>query len=198
MQAEQSVKKESSDSVKAFKEKTSMTDEYVGVEMMADQMLGPVLGSGVESKVYEADSDTVIKISQSSKNLRGEYVVFADPQFSYVTPDAIDHHEAWKWIQVEKVNTIGEGNWQELFSRLPETRHILSQSSSDIARGFEQAVRKMPEWVDDLPEKERAFFKNIHDLHDALDVRAIDVNPGNIGIDSENNLVLFDIFLDNV
>lgn len=79
------------------------------------------IGSGDEADVYALNEDIVVKIS-NRENLRGEYVIFADPQYDLVTPEVYGHHPDWYWIAVEKVDPLPA-----------------SQPPSDFIDGFEEA-----------------------------------------------------------
>lgn len=63
------------------------------------------IGSGDEADVYALNEDIVVKVS-NRENLRGEYVIFADPQYDLVTPEVYGHDPDWHWIAVERVDSL--------------------------------------------------------------------------------------------
>jgi hypothetical protein len=164
------------------------------------------IGKGAESYVYEISDDTVVKVS-NPKNMRGEYVIFADPKFESVTPGVKGHHPKWYWIAVERVEEIT--SWKQVFENLPSFEEVFGGRESsvfDLAEAFQDVLleldgqlttRDIRDKWDQLSEDDRRWFQQIAELHKTLDVEIVDIGPGNLGVtrDWPPDLVLIDIHI---
>lgn len=182
-----------------FKEEAKWASYSYKLNNLAESMLGPPIGEGSEAKVYDAGSDKILKISSSAKNLRAEYVIFVDPQYQQVTPEAYDHGENWKWIVVEKVEPLGRDNWPELAKHLPHLKEKMEKRGKGFTYGGLWSVlldigKGNLSWLKDLPQDEKTFVLQVIDLHEKLGLQSQDIRPENIGIDKDGNLVLIDIY----
>lgn len=196
--------------LQTFKQKARRVEYFADLRGLAEDMFERI-GQGRESKVYEVDGETVIKLSDHPVNLRAEYVIFADPDFRDVTPDVYDHGEDWRWIAVEKVEPASLSQARDAFDDLIDlyneherphsNANILQDAIEYVAQSMDPDVvppYKQPEWYDEIPSDERQKVESILDLYKTLGLPVYDLKANNFGIDTDGNLVLVDIFVGRV
>jgi hypothetical protein len=180
-----------------FKEQTEATSDVPTIIDQAEKYLD-FIEQGAEAHVYEYGG-SVVKISEDTGNLRGEYIVFLDPDYEDITPDVYSHHPDWKWIEVERVEVLDD--WDPFYRRTPEFfEHADSNDRFytliDLDEGILPNLQRgnPPEWWNDIPSDEREFWNSIVDMHDSLGLTVHDILPQNFGYDRRGNLVMIDIY----
>jgi hypothetical protein len=161
-----------------------------------------LIGEGSEAKVYELNNRTVIKVADSEKT-RGEYVIFADPQYRDVTPNVRGHHPKWYWIAVERVDPLEHGDWDRIFDHLSsfydvyrdydELKHpaaIFDQVLLDLDG---QASFSIFDVWPQVREEEREWFHQVVEMYHDLGLNVRDVRPENLGVTDGGDLVIVDI-----
>lgn len=164
---------------------------YVEVVELAYEYFEEV-GAGQEAFVFSVGPQRVLKVSDDERNLRGEYVIFRDPKYQEVTPQAYDHGENWTWVTVEKVESLM--SWNEVWDYFPG----MVDEKVDLKAMFMRAPEHIqdgdpPEWLNYLPPEEKEFFYSVADLFDDLALKAQDIHPQNMGVDHKGRVVLLDI-----
>lgn len=197
----------SSENVQEFKDRAAEEDDFDGVKAVADELL-PSIDWGFESSVYWGSEDTVIKISKSAVNLRAEYVTFINPEFSHVTPEAYDHGEEWRWIEVEKVDEVFPTDlFDYLEDSLREWLNFKSHAESEWDVSIDIMIGSVaesvasgdpPHWFHRISRRERRFFQGVGKLHKKLGLKPDDLRIANLGFDRDDNLVIIDIYTDHV
>jgi hypothetical protein len=164
-----------------------------------------VIGDGAEAVVFDVGSDKVLKIYRwHTEAARGEYVIFADPQFKDVTPDVHAHGDDWGWIVVEKVDVLK--NWKKIERHFPELwekaldLQVHERQHTNIHSAFSALIKNFDLYESTIESKrEREWAQEVKRLHDVLGVEGrFDIKPANLGTDSRGNIVLIDLYLDEV
>jgi hypothetical protein len=169
------------------------------------------IGSGGESTVfdlakYSLGIEKVLKIFYKEEVARGEYVIFADPKYQDVTPRAFDHDEEWRWITVEKLQPLeGWRTFYEQFESLynhifkPEVGYVPSNPGYELSKIIEREEEWSDKEYEDLFSKEAIEWMNqIRNLHEDLGLEVKDLAPRNMGLDRRGNIVLLDIYIEQV
>lgn len=156
--------------------------------------LFPHLGTGSEATVFAIDDERVLKVSLSQKNIRGEYVIFADPQFDPVTPEVYGHGEDWHWMIVERFEPIR--SWREVKGYFPNLWTFLPKGDpQEVLNSFLREGGNPP-WFENLHEDIRQWVHQVRRLHDRLGNRIEDIRPSNLGVSRDRHFpVLIDIWM---
>jgi hypothetical protein len=166
------------------------------------------IGRGMEASVWELTNNAVLKIYEMEKVARGEYVIFIDPQYQLVTPEAYEHAEDWKWTVIERVEPLQRGDWSTVFDDLPNVERWMHMAKaderypSDKNTLFQDLINDFSELRDLFEDvkfnnKEVEWMRQVKQIHDDLGLRkgVSDLYPSNMGVDSDGHLVILDIYL---
>jgi hypothetical protein len=164
-----------------------------------------LLGRGSEGHVYQLNQETVLKIPDDKQNAKIEYDAFSDTNHREVTPQTYGHHPEWYWMAVEYVEPFRGGEWDAVFEYLPAYQDMCRRRNKDPALAFRKVLSAIQfgttpatRWAlgvwRGLPPREYRWFEGIVGVYDDLDLVVRDVIPENLGIDSDNRLVLIDIY----
>lgn len=183
------------------------------------------IGRGGEAFVYEINDDKVLKVSKYGENLRGEYVIFSDPQFHDITPDVYGHADDWMWMIVEQVNPLSPHSWERLYDHFPTLEYEITRMSeldesksshrasliNDLfeclgvkdERGSDRTLGSDRFLTEDeakdvwnkMRTREKDWFQKVADLHRALGMEVSDIRPENLGEDNDRRLVLLDVHI---
>jgi hypothetical protein len=162
-----------------------------------------LIGRGTEAEVYGLNAQTAVKKTHPV-NARGEYVIFADPQYEDITPEVRGHHPDWYWIAVERVEPFEPGAWERVFEYLPSFERVYGDTPSYfmLAETFQNALLEAndqltPEDIrsqwDRVDSDERRWMNKVVDIFNDLGMRIGDIRPSNLGVDQDGNLVVVDI-----
>jgi hypothetical protein len=168
-----------------------------------------LIGEGHESAVYAYDRETVIKISPSPHNLRGEYIIFSDPTYRDMTPEVYDHGPDWQWMAVERVQPLDEeSGWDRIFKEfLPGAARAFGFDRTDRVMALRKLLKDLQLKVnhthrqlkifENLPPDEREWIEGIIEMYNALGLPVADIDADNLGI-TRGHLVVIDINTMNV
>lgn len=159
----------------------------------------PEIGSGQEASVYRINPDWVLKIS-TPVNIRGEYIIFADPKYERVTPDVHHAHPDWIWMVVENVDLLGGPgkigrHFPSLKREADEEGKRVSEMMSDLLVARYNGYR--PFSYSGLSDEAKEWFDLIADMIQDLGLgedAALDIYWENLGFDQSGNLVVTDIY----
>ena len=162
----------------------------------------PILGMGDEATVFDFSSQSWVLKMSNPRNIGIEYEIFSDPTYSHITPEVREKDEKnGKWMVVERVTPLGSGNWELLMEHFPS----LTRDDDDMEwgrwwkwdntlRAFEEAYPSFPPESDIYADEDSGWIYSCVSLHKERGFSVYDVKPGNLGIDHDGKLVLFDVF----
>jgi hypothetical protein len=167
------------------------------------------IGDGIEANVYQVGQDRVLKVYDKPGSGRAEYVIFIDPQYQDVTPNAFDHAEDFTWIVVEKVDPITDDweDWSSIKPYLPDLYRVIMEDRDATFFERKRTINDIIKRSDDssfgefydISRKEQSWLRSIKKLYDDLGQKdRYDIKPDNLGEDSKGRLVLLDIFVYNL
>lgn len=195
------LRRKASDPIEEFEQRILIEADSFGDKQKIAKEMFDLIADGWESFVFAVDQDRILKLSQFRRNLRAEYVIFSDPQFKHITPDAYDHGMGFQWITVERVDVFER--WYELHKTFPELIDWLDglPFAGSTGRVLGEVMERVqendpPSSFFDLPDRDREWVRQVTEIFDVLGLVPGDMKPENLGIKDDGHVVLIDIWVD--